>query len=112
MQLQIEINHEKLYARLNGEFDMLVADKIRAELDKHLSTKQIRLLIFDLTHATFIDSSGVGVILGRYKILAETGGRVKIMGSSPPVTKILSLSGLNRIIEIEELNDCQIGTGS
>lgn len=102
MQLDIEHRQEALLVRLGGEMDLGVADKLRLALDKALMEKQTKYLILNLSRVTFIDSSGLGVILGRYKRLVHQGGRVILVGAQPPVRRILELSGL-----LQVMDDCQ-----
>ncbi|SHK05694.1 anti-sigma F factor antagonist [Desulforamulus aeronauticus] len=90
---------DTLVVRLGGDMDLGVADKLRIALDKQLAEKRIRYLVLNLSRVTFIDSSGLGVILGRYKRLHHTGGRVILVGAQPQVKRILELSGLLQIME-------------
>ena len=74
-----------------GELDHHSAQDMREELDA--------LLIFDMRDLTFMDSSGIGVLIGRYKILSRRGGCVQVRNMSEQVDKLFTLSGLHRIIE-------------
>ena len=105
MDLHLEYVKDKLYARLKGELDLSVAPQIRLELDNALNTKQIRHLIMDFSNVSFIDSSGLGVMLGRYKRLTEVGGTVRVENASPQVYRILVISGLSKIIEITQTRE-------
>ena len=111
MKIQFNFEKDKLYVKTVGELDLLVADSFRSQLDQTLDIKQARHLILDFSDVSFIDSSGLGVILGRYKRLAEIGGTVEICGVHEQIAKILELSGLSRIMEIrQQPNDVQSGT--
>ncbi|MGI6684870.1 MAG: STAS domain-containing protein [Bacillota bacterium] len=113
MKLDFKSDKDKLYVKVDGELDLSVAANFRGELDKKLDMTQARHLIFDFSQVSFIDSSGLGVILGRYKRLAEIGGTVKISGVNEQIGKILELSGLSRIMEIrQKANDAHTGTSS
>lgn len=101
MHLQCECIKDKLFASVKGELDMSVAARFRTQLDQEIGSRQVRHLILDFSGVTFIDSSGLGVILGRYKKLAEIGGTVKICSAHPQVLRILELSGLTRIMDVE-----------
>jgi len=59
-------------------------------------------LVFDLSQLDFIDSSGLGVILGRHRELMAIGGKVEIRGAKDSVYKLLQLSGITRIIEVNK----------
>jgi stage II sporulation protein AA (anti-sigma F factor antagonist) len=104
LDLQLEYEKDKLYVQLKGELDLSIAPHLRIELDNALDTKQARHLIMDFSSVSFIDSSGLGVILGRYRRLTEVGGTVCVENTSPQVYKILEMSGLSKIIEITQSN--------
>ncbi|MHB8183687.1 MAG: STAS domain-containing protein, partial [Candidatus Desulforudaceae bacterium] len=84
-------------ARLQGELDMKVTDSMRSALDQALDTSGAKHLLFDLRQVSFIDSSGLGVILGRYRRIVDKGGRLGFVNVEPPVRRVLELSGVLRI---------------
>lgn len=91
---------DKLIARISGELDLVIADKFRTAVDQALDRGNCSKLILDLSRVTFIDSSGLGVILGRYKRLTPQGGVMAIVAPQPQVEKILEFSGIKRIIKL------------
>lgn len=99
MHLDMDYQQDTLVVRLGGDMDLGVADKLRITLDKQLAEKRIKQLVLNLSRVTFIDSSGLGVILGRYKRLQPVGGKVVLVGAQPQVKRILELSGLLQIME-------------
>ncbi|GAB6182151.1 anti-sigma F factor antagonist [Desulfotomaculum defluvii] len=99
MHLDMEQQQDTLLVRLGGEMDFGVADKMRKALDNELVDRRAKNLVLNLSRVTFIDSSGLGVILGRYKRLANCGGKVILVGAQPQVRRILELSGLVQIME-------------
>lgn len=66
-----------------------------------IADAQIKRLILDFTDVSFMDSSGVGMIIGRYKTMRARGGSVGAIGLHPPVDRLFRLAGLHRIIQIE-----------
>ena len=88
-----------LILELFGEMDHHNAPQIRAELDNAINRNNIKELTFDLTELTFMDSSGIGVLLGRYKRLQGLGARVWIKGANPSVDKLLRMSGIYTIMQ-------------
>lgn len=98
MQWTLEVKNHTLITRLTGEFDLGSADKLRAELDQIIEESQIRHVIFNLSETSYIDSSGLGVMLGRYKRIAQFGGKMAVVNPQPQVERILELSGLLTII--------------
>ncbi|SNS36795.1 anti-anti-sigma regulatory factor, SpoIIAA [Anaerovirgula multivorans] len=99
MQLYYENIDNTLIVKLQGELDHHVAEKIRVELDEMISNKRSRNLIFNLKELNFMDSSGIGVIIGRYKNINKFGGKVAVIEVSEKVDKIFNLAGLYRIID-------------
>ena len=98
MQWTLEVQKNTLLVRLAGEFDLGSADKLRRELDQTIEEAQIRHIIFNLSDTSYIDSSGLGVMLGRYKRIAQFGGKMAVVTPQPQVKRILELSGLLTII--------------
>lgn len=99
MQLYYENIDNTLIVKLQGELDHHVAEKIRVELDEMISNKRSKNLIFNLKELNFMDSSGIGVIIGRYKNINKLGGKVAVIEVSEKVDKIFNLAGLYRIID-------------
>lgn len=89
-----------LLVRLAGELDQCSASGIRRDLDQLLQDTRVRHLVIDLTDMPFMDSSGLGVILGRYRAMQVRGGTVSLMHLSPQVKRVYDLSGLARIIPV------------
>ncbi len=89
-----------LVVKLTGELDMLIVDRLRKEIDKRLEEQTFKNLIFNLERVSFIDSSGLGLIIGRYKKMNANSGRVYIVGASNNVEKILLFSGINKLVPI------------
>ncbi len=91
-----------LLVRLAGELDQCSASGIRRDLDQMLLDPRVRHLVIDLKDMPFMDSSGLGVILGRYRMMQERGGTVSLMHLSPQVKRVYDLSGMARIIPVVE----------
>lgn len=100
MELDIKQVRNTLLVRIKGELDMDVAEELRWEIDKKLEAKRISNLVLNLEGVTFVDSSGLGVIIGRYKKMAGVEGKMYIVGARPSVHKILIFSGINRLVSI------------
>ena len=89
---------ERLLVGLDGELDHFCAQSVRRELDSLLQDPTIRQLILDFSGLTFMDSSGIGVILGRYRVLRERGGSVAVIHMNDHVSRIFHMSGMDRVI--------------
>lgn len=96
--MMMETNGDTLMVVMEGELDLKVAGLLRRQLEDSLDRFKVRNLVLDLSRVVFIDSSGLGLILGRYKRINAAGGKVALVGSQPQVRRILELSGLLRIM--------------
>lgn len=100
MLLDVEVKQDTLIVRPRGEIDLGVADQLRMALEEALDREASRNIIFNLGAVSFIDSSGLGVLLGRFKRVSRGGGRVFIVAPQPQVHRILDLSGLLGIMAL------------
>lgn len=95
-------NKEWLYIKPIGELDMASAEKLKKAISDGLTKSGSRMLWLDFVQISFIDSSGLGVLLGRYRELAPLGGKIIITHPNAQVYRLLTASGLHRIIEIDK----------
>ena len=86
-----------LTAALNGEIDHHSAMQMRTEIDRAVKETPVSLLILDFSRVTFMDSSGIGLVMGRYKLMSELGGEVAIADPPAYIAKVMRLSGLDRL---------------
>ncbi len=99
MEIRLEVIGTTLVAKIDGEIDHHTAQIFREKLDRELNIKNIVNLVLDFDGVTFMDSSGIGAVVGRYKEIAARGGRVMIIRVKPQVDKVLEISGLKTILE-------------
>ena len=97
-----EIKNKTLIAHIDGELDHYSASEIRKKLDHQISGRMVKHLIFDFTDLSFMDSSGLGVIIGRYKKIKEKNGLVMLVCNKVHVDKLLSVSGLKKLLGINK----------
>ena len=90
---------DRLIVRLRGELDHFCAQSVRRELDSLLRDESIRCLILDFSTLTFMDSSGIGVILGRYRLMRDRGGTVAVIHMNQHIARIFHMSGMDRVIK-------------
>ncbi len=83
MATEYKIENRNLYIYLDGELDHHLAKKIKYQCDIILKSYPIKDIEFDFTNSPFIDSSGIGVILGRYRYVQAMGGTVEIKPYEP-----------------------------
>ena len=87
-------------ALLSGEFDHHVARELREEIDGTAMRTRPSVLKLDFSGVQFMDSSGIGLIMGRYKLMQTWGGNVTIANLPPKLEKIVSLSGLRDLCSV------------
>ncbi len=98
MAVELENSGKRLVARLSGEIDHHAAAEMRFTIDGELERSVPELLILDFSGVDFMDSSGVGLILGRLRVISGWNGKLSVVNPRPAVRKMLSLAGLNRLI--------------
>ena len=98
MQLELIRRPDGLTARLIGELDHHGAGEVRERIDAAVLQQSCRRLELDFSGLTFMDSSGIGLIMGRYRLLRDRGGHVAIVGMNPHIARLFHMSGLDRII--------------
>ena len=89
---------ERVTAGILGDIDHHTASGIRAEIDAVLENTTPRLLILDFGKVKFMDSSGIGLILGRMRVLDSFGGKVFIKNATGHAAKIMKLAGLSGLM--------------
>ena len=101
MEKLVQRKEHTLVVTIPAEVDHCFADAIREEVDRRIQTEEIEVLEFDFQNTEFMDSSGIGLLLGRYKLMKALGGSVCITRAKERIHKILLLSGIHKIIPIE-----------
>lgn len=99
MDIQTEYIGTTLIVKLKGEIDQSCATRLRIEIDRKIQENHIKNLVLDFGKVSFMDSSGIGVILGRYKQIKALGGKTMIIRPQPQVDKVLELSGLKKLMD-------------
>lgn len=102
MNENMEVKGTTLTIKIPEELDHCTAEAIRLEADRFLIRSQIRQIIFDFSRTGFMDSSGIGMIMGRYRNMRLLGGTVKAIHVGGQVGRILQLSGIHKVIQIEK----------
>lgn len=98
MELLLSAKYRTLVVRIYGELDHHVSDEVRVRVDREMGRTGAVNVAFDFSNVSFMDSSGIGVIMGRYKLAGALGGKVIIYGASDSVKRIISMSGIEGII--------------
>ena len=89
-------------AELSGDLDHHTARLMRTDIDRELAEKRPRRLVIDFSSVTFMDSSGIGLIMGRYRIMNEQDGEVIVARPPAYIKKVLRLAGVDRLAPITD----------
>ncbi|MBR6676172.1 MAG: STAS domain-containing protein [Clostridia bacterium] len=102
--VKLTLDGETLWAHIRGEIDHHSAKSIREAIDTLLASSAPEALILELSGVTFMDSSGLGLVLGRYTKATEAGIAFSVTGATERITKMFDMAGLDRIIDYKERN--------
>ena len=98
--LNFDFNDGTLYVSLIGEIDYHSAASTREAIDEKVLELCPKNLVLDLADAPFMDSSGLGLIMGRYQRMQELGGTLTVANPSAGHQKIFKAAGLNKLVKI------------
>lgn len=98
MNFSYDIKERNMVVKLKEELDHHNAEEIRKKIDKLVEMNNIKVLIFDFKETKFMDSSGIGVIMGRYKNIKNIGGDVGLINVSSNIDRVFKLSGMYKIV--------------
>lgn len=98
-QVEYEIKNDTLRVILPIEVDHCNAAGIRKEADLYIYNGRIKNVEFDFTETKFMDSSGIGMIMGRYKLVKPLGGKIILIGVRDNVERIINVSGLYKLLK-------------
>ncbi|MBQ4465055.1 MAG: anti-sigma factor antagonist [Oscillospiraceae bacterium] len=100
MQLQFSSSDSELTVRLDGEIDHHSSIRLRSEIDAAIYAHLPHTLILDFSRVSFMDSSGIGLIMGRYRILQPLGSSIVLLDPAPHISRVLRLAGMERLASI------------
>ena len=100
----VEFNKEdkKLTFKLTEDIDQHTVEKVRRKMDNEIKGYIPRKVVFDFSNISFMDSAGIGMVLGRYKLAKMLNGNLEIINVNRSMKKIFDMSGVSRIIDIKE----------
>ena len=102
MSAKIEYRQKEIRVYLSGEIDHHSAALIRASIDDAIIHTHPSLLVLDFSAVSFMDSSGIGLVMGRYKLMKTVQGRIRVENLSPSAYKVMVLAGLEKLGEIRQ----------
>lgn len=103
-----EAEGHTLIVHLPQELDHHNCTGLKYETDLILSENYINRIVFDFSDTVFMDSSGIGILLNRYKQMAASGGRVTLYGAKSQVLRILKMGGILRLMRLYESKEAAV----
>ena len=104
-RITYEERGEDLIVRIKGEIDHHSAVLVRTGIDEEIIIKRPRQVLLELSAVDFMDSSGLGLIMGRYALVKQFGGTLSVLDPSAAVVKIMKLAGMERMIPIKKTKE-------
>ncbi len=97
MQLSFSRQENTLVAHLAGELDHHGAGEVREALDTAILQQRCHQLVLDFSALTFMDSSGIGLVMGRYRLMASLAGTLTVQGTTPRLERMMRFAGLEKL---------------
>ncbi|WP_042145786.1 anti-sigma F factor antagonist [Paucisalibacillus sp. EB02] len=110
LNFSFEVKEEVLIVRLSGELDHHEAEGLRDEWKDMLYHNSVKHVVLNLEQVSFMDSSGLGVVLGRYKEVLQLGGQMVVCSIPPSIKRLFEMSGMFKIIRLEENEEFALET--
>ena len=91
-----------LTLKITEEIDEHTTEKLRRKMDNEISRFIPRKVVFDFSNVVFMDSAGIGMLLGRYKLMKMLGGELEIINANRQIKKLFEMSGILKIIPVSD----------
>ncbi len=98
MPVEIDIDENCVTAYLSGEIDHHNAAELRKKIDEAVEMSYPQLLVLDFGAVTFMDSSGIGLVMGRYKLMNDLKGKITIENAPRAIGKVMRMAGIEKLI--------------
>ncbi len=99
LQLKFSNRGSTLIVRVIGELDHHSSEQLKIKVDSEIIKSSTKNVILDLGKLTFMDSSGIGAIMGRFRNVQKLNGKLALVGIGPHIKKILDMSGILKVID-------------
>lgn len=106
MPVRIENQDGIITAFIMGDIDHHSAKEIRETIDFSLESSLPEILVLDFKDVTFMDSSGIGLVMGRYKLMQSMDGELRIQNVSSHMKKVMRLAGLDKLATFDQITNC------
>ncbi len=97
MVIRMETSPQGITVWLTGELDHHAARMLREQIDSAIDRYNAKCLHLDFSGVGFMDSSGIGLIMGRYRLMQSKGGQLRVVGASDRLLRVMKLAGLERL---------------
>lgn len=98
MKIEFQKKAFTLIVKIQGEIDHHCAAMLKEKIEREFQRSDAKNLIFDFEAVTFMDSSGIGMVIGRYKSVLSVGGKTVVVNANERVSKIFQMAGMQKII--------------
>ena len=98
-----------LTIKISEEIDESTTEKLRRKIDNEITRFLPRKVIFDFSNVSFMDSAGIGMLLGRYKVIKMLGGQLELLNVNKQIEKVFEISGILKIIPLIKENQENVG---
>lgn len=95
------IEGDRMVIRIGDDLDHHITKELKEQIDGMVDGGIVKNIAFDLSQTGFMDSAGIGLIMGRYKKIAPLGGEISVVGTNPAIDRIIRISGIHKIIRME-----------
>lgn len=99
-QIAYETQGETLVVYVEGEIDHHSAVRVRTDIDERIISERPAHVLLELSAVDFMDSSGLGLIMGRFALVKKFGGTLAVLNPSTAVMKMINLAGMERMVSI------------
>ena len=99
MDIEISKKGRALVVKIDGEIDHHSAERVKDRIDSDFRRTNAKHILLNFERVRFMDSAGIGMIIGRYKLAQKEGGELAMVNISPETERIFELSGLHKIIK-------------
>ena len=104
MSVKIDATGEVVTAYLSGEIDHHNAIEMRESIDAALKTYGPSLIVLDFSEVTFMDSSGIGLVMGRYRVSRPYGSQILITNTPASIYKVMRIAGIEKLAKLDKGN--------
>ncbi len=102
MAVKIRLSQDEVCACLLGDIDHHTARQMREEIDAAIQRAQPKHLVLDFRDVPFMDSSGIGLVMGRYRLMLSFGGDVRLANVPQRLQKVMRLAGLDKLAMMQD----------